>query len=247
MAALAVLRITYSLRSSASCTITSLPRPMKTWRRIGSFLRTAGDIGMSRSTGTSRQPSSTWPSALIARSSSCSQARREACSLGRKIMPTPYSPGGGSSTPCLAISSRYSASGSWIRMPAPSPISLSAPTAPRWSRFSRIFSAWLDDGVALLALDVGHEADAAGVVLVGARIQAVFLQMGDLGSRRHGALLRLVAGKPEDSAVQHTLPSKLIGVRFQLIAESITLESNWGQIKVDLSRLRAGRPAWASR
>jgi hypothetical protein len=47
-------------------------------------------------TGTSRQPSSTWPSALTARSSSCSQARREACSLGRKIMPTPYSPGGGS-------------------------------------------------------------------------------------------------------------------------------------------------------
>src|SRR2546429_3079371 len=34
MAALAVLRITYSLRSSASCTITSAPRPMKTWRRI---------------------------------------------------------------------------------------------------------------------------------------------------------------------------------------------------------------------
>jgi hypothetical protein len=68
-------------------------------------------MGMSRLTGTSRQPSSTWPSALMARSISCSQARREACSLGRKIMPTPYSPGGGSTTPCLAISSRYSWSG----------------------------------------------------------------------------------------------------------------------------------------
>ena len=79
---------------------------MKTWRRIGSFLRTAGDIGISRFTGTSRQPSSTCPSALIARSSSCSQASREACSLGRKIMPTPYSPGGGSVTPSFAISSR---------------------------------------------------------------------------------------------------------------------------------------------
>ncbi len=48
MAALAVLRITYSLRSSASCTITSVPRPMNTWRRMGSFLRTVGDMGMSR-------------------------------------------------------------------------------------------------------------------------------------------------------------------------------------------------------
>ena len=31
---------------------------------------------------------------------------REAASCGRKTMPTPYSPSGGSSTPCLAISSR---------------------------------------------------------------------------------------------------------------------------------------------
>ncbi len=106
MAALAVLRITYSLRSSASCTITSAPRPMKTWRRMGSFSWTVGDMGMSRFTGTSRQPSRTWPSALMARSISCSQARREACSLGRKIMPTPYSPAGGRATPCFAISSR---------------------------------------------------------------------------------------------------------------------------------------------
>ena len=51
-------------------------------------------------------PSSTWPSALMARSISCSQARRDACSLGRKIMPTPYSPGGGSVTPWAAISAR---------------------------------------------------------------------------------------------------------------------------------------------
>ena len=139
MAAEAVLRITYSLRSSASGTMTSAPRPMKIWRSTGSLARTVGDIGISRSTGTSRQPSSTWPSAFTARSSSCSQARRDACSLGRKIWPTPYSPGGGSSMPCSAISARKYSSGIWIRMPAPSPISLSAPTAPRWSRFSRIF------------------------------------------------------------------------------------------------------------
>jgi hypothetical protein len=154
--ALAVLRITYSLRSSASCTMTSAPRPMKTWRMIGSFLRTPGDIGMSRLTGTSRQPSSTWPSALIARSISCSQAMREACSLGRKIMPTPYSPGAGRTTPWAAISSRYKASGNWIRMPAPSPISCRHRRAPVVEVLQDL-QCVLDDVVGLDAADVGHE------------------------------------------------------------------------------------------
>ncbi len=102
----AVLRITYSFRSSASGTMMSGPRPMKICRITGSFLRTAGDIGMSRLTGTSRQPSSTCPSTLTARSNSCSHARRDPRSFGKKIMPTPYSPGAGSSTPCFAISAR---------------------------------------------------------------------------------------------------------------------------------------------
>ena len=77
--------------------------------------------------------------------------------------------------------------------------------------------ALLDDGVALLALDVGHEADAAGVMLVGGRIQAVFLQMGDLGSRRHGALLQFVAGKRR--IVQCNNNAK---------------QNNWGQIPINL-------------
>jgi hypothetical protein len=42
----------------------------------------------------------------MARSISYSQAMREAGSRGRKTMPTPYWPAGGSFTPCLAISSR---------------------------------------------------------------------------------------------------------------------------------------------
>ena len=46
--------------------------------------------------------------------------------------------------------SRNSASGIWIRMPAPSPSSGSAPTAPRWSRLARISSAAADDRMALL-------------------------------------------------------------------------------------------------
>ena len=79
---------------------------MKIWRSTGSFARTVGDIGISASTGTSRQPSTTWPSALTARSSSWVQASRDACSFGRNTMPTPYSPGAGKAMPCVAISER---------------------------------------------------------------------------------------------------------------------------------------------
>ena len=43
--------------------------------------------------------------------------------------------------------------------------------------------------MALFALDMGDEADAAGIVFVGGRIKTVFLQMFDFGSRCHGALL----------------------------------------------------------
>ena len=46
-------------------------------------------------------------------------------------MPTAYSPSGGRSKSTLA---RSSASGTWVRMPAPSPEFGSEPAAPRWSR-----------------------------------------------------------------------------------------------------------------
>ena len=71
------------------------------------------------------------------------------------------------------------------------------------------------DGVALLALDVGHEPDPAGIVFVSARIQAVFLQMGDLGSRRHGAHLGKQGGNPR--IVQRPSDSK---------------KNKWGQIPI---------------
>ena len=79
---------------------------MKIWRITGSMALTVGDIGMSRLTGTSRQPSTIWPSPTTARSISSSQARREAASLGMNTMPTPYSPASGRLTPWAAISSR---------------------------------------------------------------------------------------------------------------------------------------------
>jgi hypothetical protein len=47
--------------------------------------------------------------------------------------------------------------------------------------------------VALLALDVGHEAQAAGVVFVALGVQTVVLEMLDLGSRRHGEILSFLS------------------------------------------------------
>ena len=61
MALDAVLRMTYSLRSSASGTSTSGPRPMNTCLMMGAFARTVGDIGMSAPIGTSRHPSQHLP------------------------------------------------------------------------------------------------------------------------------------------------------------------------------------------
>ena len=81
-------------------------------------------------------------------------------------MPTPYAPGGGQRR-CAAPahSRRRNASGICIRMPAPSPVCGSQPQAPRCVRLRSTVEALLDDVVRRLALDVGDEADAAGVVL----------------------------------------------------------------------------------
>ena len=87
-----------------------------------------------------------------------------------------------------------------------------------------------DDVVALLALDVGDEADAAGVVLVGGRIQAVFLQMGDLGSRRHGAHSGNSGGNPR--IVQRTTDAKQNNWgQIPIISRSISTGFNWGQVR----------------
>ena len=50
------------------------------------------------------------------------------------------------------------------------------------------------DIVPLLALDVRHKTQPAGVVLVGGRIQTVLLQMLYLGGRGHGTFLIYFAG-----------------------------------------------------
>jgi hypothetical protein len=52
-------------------------------------------------------------------------------------------------------------------------------------------------------------------MFIGARIEAVFLQMGDFGSRRHGAHLRKFRGNPR--IVQRSTGAK---------------RNNWGQIPI---------------
>ncbi len=116
--------------------------------------------------GTSRQPSSTWPSLAIARSISCTHAIRDAGSFGRNTMPTPYWPIAGSVSPCAPHTRRRKRSGSWIRMPAPSPCSGSAPGGAAVREVLEDRQRLRDDRVALLPLDVRDEAQAAGVVLI---------------------------------------------------------------------------------
>ena len=118
------------------------------------------------------------------RAASGPRSRRRARSPARRPCATPAPAAG---TPCRrrsgrsrAASSRArpqalrrNASGSWIRMPAPSPCSGSAPVAPRCVRFFENREPLRDDRVALLALDVGDEAQAARVVLVRGVVQTL--------------------------------------------------------------------------
>ena len=98
---------------------------------------------------------------LLARHARCRLARQEHHARRRIGRPP------GSVMPSLPHARRRKASGSWIRMPAPSPCSGSAPVAPRCDRLLRIVEALPDDGVILATLDVGDEAQPASVVLVG--------------------------------------------------------------------------------
>ena len=71
------------------------------------------------------------------------------------------------------------------------------------------------DAVALLAPNMGHKSDAAGIVLLAGCIQPVVLKVLDFGCRRHGALLKNYKGE-RGYRTATKVPSKLIGVRFQL-------------------------------
>ena len=110
-----------------------------------------------------------------ARSSSCSQARREACSLGRKIMPTPYSPGGGSVDALRRHLGAVELVGDLDQDAGAVAHQLVGADRAAVVEVLQDLQALLDDRVRLSALDVGDEADAAGVVLVDRTVQALAL------------------------------------------------------------------------
>ena len=130
----------------------------------------------SGSTGTSRQPRTCSPSSS-AMASTCSRAvgagggvlRQEADACGEGVGAV----GGAAAGSSKSTTSRRSSTGSWMRMPAPSPLLGSAPAAPRCSRCSRAIEPVGDDGVRAPALDVGDHGDAAGVRLVLRVVQAL--------------------------------------------------------------------------
>src|SRR3954454_22640515 len=105
------------------------------WAKCGMTARAVGPRSApSGSIGTSRQPRTVRPSSAARRATSSTRATRSPASAGRKAMPTEYSPIGGRSKSTLA---RSRASGTWVRMQAPSPEFGSEPATPRWSRLCR--------------------------------------------------------------------------------------------------------------
>ena len=99
-------------------------------------------------------------------------------------------------------------------MPAPSPVLISAPLAPRWSRLRRIWKAVGHDLVRLAPVHVDDEAHAARVVLEERVVQALFDRLAGgtprLGADGFGGRLGGVA-----EAVVH------VGERFDRGAQSI--------------------------
>ena len=92
-------------------------------------------------TGTLRQARISSPSFSEERMKISLHSSRSFNSLGKKIMPTAYRPKEGRCTPSFRHSSKRNSCGTWICIPAPSPVLASQPQAPRCSIFSRMVNA----------------------------------------------------------------------------------------------------------
>ena len=129
-------------------------------------------------------------------------------------MPTEYSPSGGRSKSTLA---RSSASGTWVRMPAPSPELGSEPAAPRWSRLCSAVRPGGDDRARPASAGVGHEGDAAGVLVVRRVVEAG----RRAGTAENGTAVRACRGRSGGGGeVGHVTP--VVGGRPDLGARSRT-------------------------
>ena len=134
--------------------------------------------------GTSRQPSSAWPSSCDGALDLVLARHARGRLLRQEHHADAVLADRGQRDAELAAGARKNASGIWIRMPAPSPCSGSAPVAPRCVRLLRICRpcatiAWL-----LRPLMCATKPEAARVVLVRRVVQA-------LRGRRPGAGLPL--------------------------------------------------------
>ena len=128
------LRMIYSVRSRLAV---SLAPVMNTCLISGSVAR-ASLPRIEELTGTLRRcinvnPSRSTSSIRMLRMCFCSSS-----SLGKKISPVPYFPFSGTGIPC----NRMNSCGICNMIPAPSPVLLSAPSAPRCFMFSSTRSAW---------------------------------------------------------------------------------------------------------
>ncbi len=115
-------------RSKASPSIPS-GAPTNSWRMTGAVWRATRPATSGR-TGTSRQARISSPASVIFSTSSHSSVWRRWSSVGRKQTATAYRPWSGSGKSATARKNR---SGIWTSIPAPSPVSASAPSAPRCS------------------------------------------------------------------------------------------------------------------
>ena len=149
------------------------PRPMKIWRITGSTSLVRSD-----------KSTSCRPARRASRADLAFGLRPRARFPARRRDATPVPSAGtpcrrrirrapAASRPAWPHPRRRNASGIWIRMPAPSPCSGSAPVAPRCVEILEDLQPLRDDRVAFLALDMGDEAHAAGVVLVARVVQAL--------------------------------------------------------------------------
>ena len=160
-------------------------RSTNSWRKRGMVARAVAPSSRGRPGPRASRGRSGPPRRRSSRSATTASARPS--SAGRKAMPTAYAPASGSSKPAT---SRKKASGIWVRMPAPSPESGSAPVAPRCSRLRRTVSACSTSSWLGLAGEGGDEADAAGVVLVAGVVQTLrgraSVHEGPSGRGAHG-------------------------------------------------------------
>ena len=128
-----LFRIRYNFRSAVSVSVNPV---MNTCLMSGSFAR-ADSPRISGQVGTLRRCINVSPSFSISSIMILKMAAWSFPFFGKNSNPVPYRPFSGTGIPCNKINS----CGICSMIPAPSPVLLSAPSAPRWRIFSNTFKA----------------------------------------------------------------------------------------------------------